>query len=168
MSILPRHIVGTVRELSRWCKTAAVGEGVIYHAGEISVDRRKDDNINALADTVLLLAETGFVSCTQRRQYLYVEDVWAYWAIRARDGYAPRALIDGKLTSFEWRALKALRDRDADISATRAVRDALSFAMSSSDQSAEALLQGLKARRLVEEAPGKGWQLSKLGVGALT
>ena len=168
MSILPSHIVGTVRDLTRWAKTATTGEFCIYHAGELNVDRHRDQNINTLADTVLLFNETGLVSLSQRRTYLNIEDVWSYHATRTTGGYAPQAILDGKLTSFEWRALKAVRDRDADISATRAIRDALSFVLPSSDKAANEILEALKARRFVVEAPGKGWDLSKAGLGALS
>lgn len=170
MSTLPSHVVASVPEFIKWLKAAMPNEICLYHTGDIGVDRKKLTltYINDLADTAMLLSETGYVILSQSRYYLPTHDGWAYHAQRTGRGYAPKAIMDGKLTSFEWRALRALRDRDADISATRAVRDALSFAMSSSDQSAEALLQALKARRLVQEAPGKGWELSKLGVGALT
>lgn len=152
----------------RWIKRASVGDTCLYHAGNLSSDRNADPVLNDLADTVMLLSETGAVRTTQYRQYLYITDVWAYLAIRASGGYTPREIIAGTLTSRDWRALRAVRDRAADISATRAIRDVLSASWSSSDAAAREILDSLAARKLVEEAPGKGWQLTAAGLRALT
>lgn len=152
----------------RWIKRASVGDTCLYHAGNLSSDRSADPVLNDLADTVMLLHETGAVRTTQYRQYLYITDVWAYIAIRSAGGYAPKAIIAGTLTSRDWRALRAVRDRDADISATRAIRDALAASWSSSDAQARDLLDSLAARKLVEEAPGKGWKVTAAGIRAMT
>lgn len=157
-----------VRGFLRWFKAARAGDTCLYHAGNLATDRAKDGHLNDLADTVMLLNETGAVRASQYRQYLFIMDVWSYIAIRANGGYIPKDIVTGKITSREWRALRAVRDRDADISATRAIRDALSASWLSSDATAKDLLQSLAERKLVEEAPSKGWQLTKIGLRAMT
>lgn len=166
MSILPRHTVTDAPSLVRWAAKAVRDEFVLYFAGDLATERRRDAHINALADTALLLAETGFLTLAQRRQHLPIEDVSAYSAKRTGAGYLPRLIRAGNLTSFEWRALKALRDRSADISAMRAIRDAST--LSSSDADAQAMLDSLIARGLVREADNRGWTLTKDGMEALT
>lgn len=169
-SAIPAASVGTVAALAGWAKIAPKGAVCVYHTGALARDRYTDPDINALADTALLLNETRFLRLQQRRLTLDVPDgdLWAYWAVRSATGYAPSAIIALRLTSFEWRALKALRDRDSDISATRAVRDALAYATASSFDMARSMIEDLKERQLVEPAPGKGWQLSRMGLEALT
>lgn len=63
--------------------------------------------------------------------------------------------------------LPARRIEPGDEGGSRAIRDALSFATSSSDSEAEAILERMKARRFVREAPGKGWELSPAGLEVL-
>ena len=61
-------------------------------------------------------------------------DMWSYWTLRSTTGYAPKAIVAMRLTSFEWRALKALRDRDSDtIPKARARRFGLYATASSFD-----------------------------------
>jgi hypothetical protein len=152
----------------KWLKSALPGELRIYHAGNLGVDRVDDQELNVLADLVLLMTELGAVTTTQYRQYLNIIDVWVYVAVRRRGGLLPKAIVNRSLTSIEYRALRAIRDRDADISAARAIRDALSSTLTSSDVEAHRILEGLKARNFVEEAPGKGWQLSAPGLRVMT
>lgn len=168
MTSLPPHSIGTTRQLCKWAKEAQPGEFVVYHAGTLSIDRQDDENLNLLADTVHLFQETSFLAATSKRTFLQIMDVWAYTATRTGRGYAPSAVLNQKLTSFEWRALRAIRDRDPDISVTRAIRDALSAAISTADTEANNILDTLRERKLVVEASGKGWELSKAGLAALT
>lgn len=168
MSALPKHTVGDPKSLITWARNAMPGEFVVYHAGSLVVDRQHDTVLNTLADTVHVLQETGFLSATQKRYYLLIVDVWAYVATRTGRGYAPAGLMSRKITSHEWRALKAIRDRDADISAIRAIRDAVSACLASSDDIATGIFDGLRDKKLVTEAPGKGWTLSPAGVRAMT
>lgn len=166
---IPAATVGTVAAMAAWARVAPKGAICVYHQGALARDRHTDPDINALADTALLLNETRFLRLQQRRLVLDVPegDIWLYWAVRSATGYAPGAIIALRLTSFEWRALKALRDRDSDISATRAVRNALAYATASSFDTARSMLEGLKERQLVEPAPNNGWRLSRIGLQAL-
>ncbi len=162
--------VASVADLAAWARAAIAGNRCVYHMGSLARDRRASETVNALADTALLLFETRYLRLQQRRLPLSIEDEdrWCYLAIRATAGYAPRAIIALRITSFEWRALRALRDRDADISATRAVRDALGYSSPASFDVARSMLELLRERELICPAPGKGWALSSAGLEALT
>lgn len=168
MSVLPPHTVGNSTDFLKWAKTACKGEFVVYHAGSLVLDRIHDQTLNQLADTVHVFQETGFISASAKRMFLQIMDVWAYTAHRTGHGYAPTGMITRKINSSEWRSLQAIRDRDADISAIRAIRDAVSSNMTSSDEVATEIFEGLRAKKLITEAPGKGWTLTQTGIRAMT
>lgn len=44
----------------RWLETAAVGQGFVYHRGELSRDRQRDPVLSRLADRVLGLSNGRF------------------------------------------------------------------------------------------------------------
>lgn len=163
------NTVASVADLASWSRTAFAGNRCAYHVGSLARDRRASEVVNALADTALLLFETRYLRLQQRRLPLSVpeEGLWTYLAIRSAAGYAPRAIIALRISSFEWRALRALRDRDADVSATRAVRDALAYSSPASFDVARSMLELLRDRDMICPAPGKGWALSKTGLEAL-
>ena len=168
MTVLQRHVVLNVANLCRWLKTAVEGDWCVYHSGNLAYDRMRDESLNLLSDMVLLLTETDYLRTTQRRQYLFITDVWVYVAHRTASGHAPKALLTGKMTSIEYRALRAVRDRDADISASRAIRDALSATMSSSDALAASMFDTIRDRGWISEAKGRGWEISQAGLRIMT
>lgn len=149
-----------------WFRGAAPGELCFYHSGSLAQDREKDSELMELADLIAIIHDGGAISLRQFRTSLPITDVWTYVAVRSRGGHAPASVLAGTLTPVEYRALRAIRDRDADISATRAIRDATS--RSSSDVGAAIVLDALKRRSLIEPAPGRGWQVSNAGYLALT
>lgn len=157
-----------VRMFCGWLKVAHPGDTCVYHAGNLALDRASDPDLAALADTAMLLAELRAVELRQFRQYLAIIDVWCYIAVRAKGGLLPRGLLTQKLSSIDYRALMAVRDRAADISVTRAIRDAISASAISSDDLAASVFTSLRDRKLVEEAPGKGWRVSAAGLKAMT
>lgn len=157
-----------VRMFCGWFRSARAGDVCFYHAGNLALDRARDEDLANLADTVSLLNDGGAISLRQFRRHLPLADVWVYVAQRNQGGHAPAALISGKITSVDFRALRAVRDRDADISVTRAIRDAISASSISSDDLAASVFNSLRDRKLVEEAPGKGWQISRAGLKAMT
>lgn len=162
--------VASVKQLAFWSRQALVGHPALYHVGSLAKDRHANPIINSLADTALLLAETQYLCLQQRRMPLAEdeEDRWHYLAVRSSGGYAPSAIITLRLTSFEWRALRAIRDREDRISATRAISDALTYSTTASFDVARSMLQLLQDRQLIAPAQGKGWQLSPAGLEALT
>jgi hypothetical protein len=161
---IARRIIADPTSLIRWLKTAAPGEQKIYHAGMLAADRIETPDLDDLARLVAILSETGFLHASQYRQELPLLTVSVYVATRTGKGYAPSGLISGKLLPLEFEALKAVLQRDADISVTRAVRDALS----TNDASANAIIAALKAKGLIQDAPGKGFALSKAAIDLMT
>lgn len=168
MSMIQRRTVITLASLYRWLKTAQRDDWFVYHAGNLAHDRLLNPDLSDLADLILLLTDFGYLTTTQHRRYLFIMDVFVYVATRTGNGYCPPALITGKLTSHEFRALRAVRDRDADISVIRAVRDALSASQTSSDLLATRMFDSLKDRKLVQEAKGGSWELSRRGLEIMT
>ena len=162
------NIAYDTKGFCRWLKSAKEGQTCVYHAGNLSLDRSLDPFLNELADTVMLVQETGGIITKQWRQYLPITDLWCYVAIRTRNGFVPKSIQSQKITALDYRAMRAIRDRDADISASRAIRDAISASWSSSDTFAKQILTALKDQGFLEEAPGKGWQLSAAGLRMMT
>lgn len=162
--------VATVDALTGWSRQAASGDRRIYHMGSLARDRRVSDILNGLADTALLLCETRYLRLQQRRMDLSTpeDDRWVYLAVRSGTGYAPLAVVSLKITSFEWRALRAVRDREPGISVTRAIRDALVYPTLTSFDVARSMIELLQQRQLIRSATGKGWELSPAGLEALT
>lgn len=161
-------IAWDTRAFCEWVRTSRPGETCVYHAGHLVADRARDKDLASLADTVNLMDELAVVGLRQFRQYLAIVDVWMYIAVRRAGGFPPRSLLSQKINSTDFRALRAIRDRAADISVTRAIRDAISASAISSDDLAVSVLNSLRDRKLVEQAPIKGWQLSAAGLKAMT
>jgi hypothetical protein len=87
-----------------------------------------------------------------------------YYATRTGSGRAPKAIMFDQCDAFTFRALQAMRDRDASQSAGRAIRDH----MGCPEQLALDYLALLYARKWIEPAEPKGWQLSPEGLRMLT
>lgn len=169
MADLPNS-AAMVGALASWSRAAATGQQYIYHLGNLARDRRLSEILNTVADTALLLSETRFLRLQQQRMQFSAPDGdrWVYLAVRSGTGYAPVAVISLKITSFEWRALRAIRDRDLGVSATRAIRDALVYPSFTSFDVARSMVELLQQRQLIRAATGKGWELSPAGIEALT
>lgn len=159
-----------VGALAGWSRTAGAGQQYLYHVGSLARDRRTSPVLNIVADTALLLSETRYLRLQQQRQDYSREDEdrWVYIAVRSGTGFAPVFVTTLRISSFEWRALKAVRDREAGISATRAIRDALSYSTPTSLDVARSMVELLQQRQLIRAAQGKGWELSPAGLEALT
>ena len=159
-----------VGALATWSRMASAGQQYLYHIGNLARDRRASAILNSVADTALLLCETRFLRLQQERAAYAREDEdrFVYIAVRSGTGYAPLFVTNLRISSFEWRALRAVRDREAGISATRAIRDALSSSTPTSLDVARSMIELLQQRQLIEPAAGKGWTLSPAGLEALT
>jgi len=129
-----------------WAKQAAPGEWVVYHIGILPRDRIDNNRVNILADTVHVLARTGWVVTSQAKVNYPVVEGHQYIATRSTGGYAPKALMSGKITGFQFLLLEAVQQRPTDQAAVRAIREATS----ASDQAARRLLRDLEDEGLVE------------------
>jgi hypothetical protein len=159
MTIALRSTVHDTPSFCRWVARARARDTVVYHIGNLGPDRLESDPLHQLAETILLLQETGYIVGAQHRTRIATIDGWTYLATRTGGGWAPGSVLSGRIDAMLFRALAAIRDRDADISAGRAVRNALSIP----DNAANSILERLKAQQWVEPAPIKGWQLSTAG-----
>jgi hypothetical protein len=159
-----------VGALAVWSRMASAGQHYLYHVGNLARDRRASVILNNVADTALLLCETRFLRLQQQRAAYAREDEdrFVYIAVRSGTGYAPLFVTSLRISSFEWRALRAVRDRDAGVSATRAIRNALSYSTPTSLDVARSMIELLQQRQLIRAASGKGWELSPAGLEALT
>lgn len=164
MTIALRKTVTNTAAFCAWAASAAPKDYVIYHIGNLGLDRASNATLHDLAETILLLQGTGFVIGSQHPMRLAHIDGWSYVASRTGGGWAPKHLLAGDISATHHRALVGIRDRDAHMSAVRAARDALSCP----DAMAADITAYLYARQWIEEAPGKGWQLSKPGHQILT
>mgnify|MGYP006879938616 CR=1 FL=1 len=91
-----------VGAMTSWCRVAERGQQYIYHLGSLARDRRVSGILNIVADTAMLLAETRFLRLQQERMAFSnpEDDRWAYLATRSGTGYAPRAVISLRISSF--------------------------------------------------------------------
>lgn len=163
MTLAIRKTVADAKSFCTWAAGATAGDFAMYHIGELGRDRLSNPALHELAETVLILCETRYVVSAQHPIRLAHINGWSYIATRARGGWAPRAILHRDLNSTQFRALMAVRHRDAAMSANRAVRDALSCP----DGAANDMLTYLHMSGWVEEAPGKGWNLSAAGLRML-
>lgn len=163
MTLAIRKTVASARALCIWAASAPPADFAIYHIGELGRDRIANPVLHELAETVLILTETGYILSAQHPISLANITGWSYVATRARGGWAPQSILNSRLTAAQYRALNAVRRRDAAMSAPRAVRDALSCP----DDVAADMLAYLHLNGWVAEAPGKGWAVSSDGLRML-
>lgn len=140
-------MVADARALCAWAQAARPGDGCTWHIGNLVEDRASHPGLHLLAETVLILQERGFVaSGGQMRVTLPTIRGRAYGTVRTGTGTAPRALLGGKITATEFRALEAVDARAGGTSVTQGVRDALSLP----HEAAAALVAALRSRGWVE------------------
>lgn len=163
-SIVTRRIVMDTASLRRWLRSAVAGEQKIYHAGLLAHDRNLYPELNSLADTIMVLQETGYVAASQYRQQLPMDSLWVYLVARTGKGYAPSGVMSGKLPARDFIALQAVLHREPSMSATRVVRDACGL----NDDEAAKVLADLRERGLIEDAPGKGITITKAAIALMT
>jgi hypothetical protein len=160
----PRQTVRNSKEFIRWACAAERGDSVTYHIGNLASDRADAAVLHQLAETVMILMETGYVTIQQVTMRLPINSPTWYSVVRTGTGWAPRSIIFEDCEPTTYRALQALKIRDADQSAARAVRDAIGCP----ESLALDLLALLYARKWIEPAEPKGWQLSGDGLRMLT
>lgn len=160
----PKKTVADVPSLCEWASLAPAGDFVVYHVGNLGADRAANPALHQLAETVLLLQETGWVVGSSIPLHLAGFMGTSYGVTRTGRGAAPMSVLSNRISAQLWYALRAVRDRDADYSAVRAIRDALSC----SENHAADLMALLYAKGWVQAAEvGKGYELTPDGLRAL-
>ncbi|MBK8772907.1 MAG: hypothetical protein IPM06_21090 [Rhizobiales bacterium] len=157
------NMVPDATSLLTWAATAKPKETATYHVGNLAVDRGSNPGLHDMAEIVRLLQETGWLIQATRSVNLAAIEGRAYFTIRTGRGWAPRCVLSGAIDARIWRAMRALRDRQASQSSHRAIRDELG----STDGDAADVLALLYAKKWIEPAPIKGFQLSDAGALAM-
>lgn len=148
----------TTAEFLDWARKARYGDWAVYHIGNLAFDRWNDRALHNMADTVSLFADTGFVVPSQATSPAKTENT--YMATRTGRGHAPRSVLAGRASARDFRALRAIIEREAAMSAARALR----YRMMLSEQAAIGLLEELSKRGLIARiAYGGGWELTDKG-----
>ncbi|WP_273280927.1 hypothetical protein [Pseudooceanicola atlanticus] len=152
-----RATIQNLDHLLTWCRQAEPGAVCIYHIGLIAADRALSQDLNAIAHTVALFSSTGYLVCGQHMISLPAGRQIAYTASKSGQGYAPRAVMAGKVQALDYTALQAVMHRRADLSATRAIRNDLGV----SEEAAERILRSLARRRLIQsKGLNAGWEVT--------
>lgn len=159
-----RKSVFDTKAFRHWAATAPANDFVIYHMGNLGIDRANNRTLHDLAETVLLLQETDYVIGTKESVNLAGFSGWAYIAVRSPRGWAPQSVMRGDITASQYKALCAIRDGSAYQSSVRVVRDALAV----SDGLAADTLAYFYAHDWIERDDPKGWRLSSAAVALLT
>lgn len=163
MNVALRNTVQDATSLTRWAAKAMAGEPVTYHIGSMAADRAASPALHLLAETVMVLVEASYLAASQTVMRLPTGSATWYVATRTGRGRAPRSIMFDQCDAFTYRALQAVRERPADLSAAHAIRETLGCP----DRLAADYLALLYARKWIEHAEPKGWQLSPQGQAML-
>ncbi len=107
-----------------WLQGARLRDSAIYFIGvNLAKSRRDSSRVNSLAALCSALSDVGILTLSQKR--IGWKDVSVYIGTTRVSTPANHPLCEGSIDPMTWMALKALDDRDPDISAARAVRDKL-------------------------------------------
>lgn len=164
MNVALRNSVQNAHEFTRWAAAATTGQPVTYHIGHLGRDRAASPALHLLAETVMIFADRMFVTTAQYQMRLPLGSATWYTATRTGRGQAPRSIMFDQCDAHTFRALEAVNDRDASMSAGRAIRDHLGCP----EQLALDYLALLWARQWIEEADAKGYRLTAEGLRMLT
>jgi len=164
MIMLMRTTVRSAGEFTDWASRAAASHLVTYHIGNLAADRAGHAALHLLAETVLILAESGYVTTSQAVMRLPMGSATWYSASRSSAGFAPRSILFGHCDAFAYRALQAMRNRPASQSATHAIRDHMGCPVAT----AARYLAHMTEMKWVEPAEPKGVRLSAEGLRMLS
>jgi hypothetical protein len=163
MTIALRNTVRNAREFTRWAAKAEAGSPVTYHIGSLAADRADSPALHLLDETVLIFAQCGYVATSQHVMRLPIGTSTWYVATRTGRGRVPTGIMFDRCDAHTFRALEALRQRDASQSAARAIRDH----MGCPESLALDFLCLLWARGWIQKAEPKGYELSPEGLKML-
>lgn len=158
-----RASVPDLGALMTWAMRAKAGDTATYHVGNLAVDRARSPVLHDLAEAVTILVEHDYLSAGQLRTRLPMLDGYSYLCTRTGRGVAPYGLLQRRIGPHDWRALEAIRDRQAAESAQRAVRDALSIP----ERQATDLLAHLRHQGWVAETATGGADITVAGLRVL-
>lgn len=119
---------------------AVQGERCLYHIGQMLTDQEERPHLKPLGDYAALMSDFGAVVITQRR----VDDgLYQYFAARRNFNLRtiPKSVATGEIEVRVFLSLRAVHQRSSDMSARRAVRDALSCSEAESQDMLDAMIK---------------------------
>lgn len=136
----PDAVVYTLDQFRDWMFSAAQGERCLYHIGQMLTDQEERPHLKPLGDYAALMSEFGAVVITQRR---VDAGLYQYFAARRRFNLRtiPKAVAVGEIDVRLFLSLRAVHERSPDMSARRAVRDALSCSEAESQEMLDAMIK---------------------------
>lgn len=137
---------GSLHQILRWVRPTMRNKWIVYHSGDLAVDRLADPKVAHKADIVRIMAETQFVVLSQYRRPNHLGSVYT----ATQTGAQPRAqaVLSGVVSPTQWWALQALREPLHGLSATRAIRETMA---QMDDRKAKDVLQQLIKCEWAEE-----------------
>lgn len=141
--------------------SASSGSVLIYHSGDLAQESASATTVRDRQQYMLIAAEFDLVSLRQER----VSESWYhYYAVRTKEPirWLPRHVIQADITPDEYRALRALDERQPAVSTTRAIRDELGI----SDIAAADIRRDFINRGWLDN--GRPPEMTALGLSLLT
>lgn len=122
----PDAVAFTVPDIIRFVVTGKRDQVLIYHSGNLALDGERNDVVRDKQRYSMLAAESGLLTLQQSRMG---PGAYQYYAIRTAGTMQglPQHAIYGRITPDEYTALNAINERQASISVSRVIRDALSL-----------------------------------------
>lgn len=133
--VAPDVVAFSVPQIIRFIFRARQGSVIYYHHGNLLDDARRDPNTRHNGRYISTCISLGLLAPRQERAF---DTETHYFAVRTSESAAapgmPRNTLDGTITPDEYEALRAIDERQASISTSRAIRDALGI---SDDQASQ-------------------------------
>lgn len=129
----PDAVAYTVDQFRDWMFSAPQGDRCLYHIGQMLIDQIELPHLKLMGDYAALMSEFGALVITQRR----VDDgLYQYFAARREYKLRslPKQVATGEIPVRLFLALRSVHNRSPDVSARRAIRDALSCTESGSQE----------------------------------
>jgi hypothetical protein len=122
--VVPHCVAHSVPQVIRFVWSADPGAVVYYHHGNLLEDARREPLIRHKGRYVAVCIQFDILHPRQRRG---VAGDTHYYAVRSPNSLhgLPRNVFDGTITPDEFQALCAVKERQASMATSRAIRDAL-------------------------------------------
>lgn len=148
-------------QLRDWLFRARAGERCLYHIGQMLIDQEDRPTLRLMGDYAALMAEFGVILLNQKR---VAAGLYQYFASRTsvQVRSVPRAVASGDVEIRLFLSLRAIHTRAPDVSARRAVRDALSC----SEHASQEVLDSMMAAGLL--SPGRPPTITDAGMMVIT
>lgn len=117
-------IAYSVPQIIKFVLVSKPGNCLFYHSGDLVADAQSHLDTKHKQQYLMLASEFGLLGLRQKR----VRPNWNhYFAVRTDESIKgmPLNAVEGRISPEEYRALVAVNERQASVSVTRAIRDAI-------------------------------------------